>query len=218
MADIENTTERMKDRDAMLGFLAEGMIAGPDAPILAQEAAGQRQLVNSDKLPADMRPADRTEWEALGFTFGEPDPQDPMFMPATLPEGWAREGSDHAMWSYIKDPLGRRRVSIFYKAAFYDRSAHMNLTRLENYVTGCVMYDDGPLVFDEQWATREAVVAALRGERDYYLQQAASMRGHKSDPGRSAENLEKLEEIAQGYDEKAAAYETAAAEIEAGKP
>lgn len=93
----------------------------PDA-IVAQEAAGQRQVVNSDRMPTD-RSGDPAEWAALGFTFGAPDPADSLFCPATLPAGWKRQGSDHDMWSYIVDDRGVQRVAVFYKAAFYDRCA-----------------------------------------------------------------------------------------------
>lgn len=43
-----------------------------------------------------------------------------------VPDGWKKEGLDHDMWSYLVDDKKRRRASIFYKAAFYDRSAHIN--------------------------------------------------------------------------------------------
>lgn len=91
------------------------------------EAAGQQQLVNSDRLPVDTDGQDQAFID-LGFTFGEPDADDPLFRPATLPEGWTRRASDHDMWSYLVDETGTDRVSIFYKAAFYDRRAHMGLT------------------------------------------------------------------------------------------
>jgi hypothetical protein len=93
---------------------------GP-ARIEAMERDGQQQLVHSDRLPTDRR----GDFEALGFTFGEPDPDDPLFCPATLPDGWEKRSTDHSMGSVIVDPLGRERVSIFYKAAFYDRSAQV---------------------------------------------------------------------------------------------
>ena len=94
--------------------------------IVAMEAEGQQQLLNSDRLPSEIT-GDRKHFEALGFMFGDPDPADPLFMPATLPAGWAREGSDHDMWSYIVDETGTKRVAIFYKAAYYDRRAFMRL-------------------------------------------------------------------------------------------
>jgi hypothetical protein len=157
---IHNTSADMRDPANLLGLLLEGMSTGsPTGFIERQEAAGQRQLVNSDRLPTNK--GDRAEYEALGFTFGDPDPSDMMFSPATLPTGWRREGSDHAMWSHILDGLGRRRVSIFYKAAFYDRSAHMSLNTVYGYVQSCI-WDKAEVVTDETWATRQAVAAALR--------------------------------------------------------
>ncbi len=89
-----------------------------------QESAGQAQLVNSTVLPIDTRGRD-ADFEALGFTFGER--VDELFREATLPEGWTRKGSEHAMWSHLVDEQGRERVSIFYKAAFYDRCAFMDI-------------------------------------------------------------------------------------------
>jgi len=100
-------------------------------------------------------------FEALGFTFGPVDPHDPLFRPATLPDGWTKEGSDHDMWSYVVDELGRRRVGVFYKAAFHDRHADMTLHSLYSYVTGCVR-ESKPIVTDDTWATREAVTGELR--------------------------------------------------------
>ena len=95
--------------------------------IEAQEKQGQRELVESTDLPSRLNGGSDDDFIALGFAFGEPHARDPLFRPATLPEGWRREGSGHAMWSYILDEKGRQRVSIFYKAAFYDRDAFMSL-------------------------------------------------------------------------------------------
>jgi hypothetical protein len=121
---IRNTTRETQENP--LGFLAGAMGGDPSAPILAQEAQGQREVVNSTAIPTDMH-CKAEDLEALGFVLGEIHKDDPMFREATLPEGWQREGSDHAMWSYIVDERGFRRVSIFYKAAFYDRSAHIGI-------------------------------------------------------------------------------------------
>jgi hypothetical protein len=153
---IENTQDPASRELTSLLLLATG---DTEAVIGAQEKAGQTQLVHSDCLPTELR-SPREEFEALGFTFGAPDPHDPMFSPATLPDGWTKQGSDHDMWSYVVDERGRRRVGIFYKAAFYDRRADMHLIGLHGYVTGCV-YDGTPIVTDDLWATREAVAAVL---------------------------------------------------------
>lgn len=152
---IENTQDPGSVELTSMLLLATGDV---DSVIGAQERAGQSQLVHSDRLPTKLH-SPRAEFEALGFTFGEPDPRDPMFAPATLPDGWKREGSDHAMWSYIVDQHGRRRASIFYKAAFYDRDAFMGLIGVSGYVRECV-HNGTPIVTDDAWATRAAVAVA----------------------------------------------------------
>jgi hypothetical protein len=159
---IENTTESMKDPANALSFLAASTGPGGSGQAIDdQERAGQAQVVNSEQLPADLNGDDQADFEALGFTFGEADPGDPLFRPATLPEGWTREASDHHMWSYVVDQLRRRRVAVFYKAAFYDRRAFMRLNALRSYISECV-YGDSPIVTDDTWATPAAVAQALR--------------------------------------------------------
>ena len=135
--------------------------------IEAQESQGQRELVNSTRLPTDSR--DEDELLALGFSFGEPDPHDPMFRDATLPEGWRKEGSDHAMWSYILDERGARRVAVFYKAAFYDRSAFMRLQNVGASLATDALYGEGPVSLPS-WLTAnelaEVVASADRMDDD----------------------------------------------------
>ena len=158
MTEIRNTTADMNAPDGLdaLLLLATGLATGsPDEFIGAQEKAGQRQLVASQSLPTDTHGTDR-EFEAFGFVFGDPDPHDPMFRPATLPAGWSKRGSDHDMWSYVVDELGRDRVGVFYKSAFYDRRAHMSLTTVYGYLCSCV-YDGRAIVSDETWATPAAL-------------------------------------------------------------
>lgn len=202
MNPIDNTTARMKDPAHRLGFLLESLEeGGQSGPIERQERDGQRQLVNSDRLPADVK-GDRAEWGALGFTFGDPDPDDPMFMPATLPEGWKREGSDHAMWSYLVDQHGRQRVAIFYKAAFYDRRAFMRLESVGWYVTKHVEHG-GPLVITDEWATPEAVTTALEEGREGALAQAKEWRGDGPSDA-STKYVKEYEETAQKYAAKLA--------------
>ncbi len=199
---IDNTTRRMREDPAeRLAFL-EG-----------QERTGQHRLVNSDRLPSDH--GDDAPWLALGFTFGAPDPGDPLFMPATLPEGWKRQATDHSMGSVIVDTLGRERVSIFYKAAFYDRSANMHLISLSWYVAKHVEYE-GPLVLSDEWATRDAVTAAMRTHRENYLQEAAEFREFAADTERRSEgNRARCAELAESKEAVAAKYEAAIAALEA---
>ncbi len=110
--------------EALLGL---ALTLGASESIEYLEAEGQQELIESTVLPTVIVGATQPEFEALGFTFGEEVPGDPLFRAATLPEGWKREGSDHAMWSYVVDETGQQRVAIFYKAASYDRKAHMSL-------------------------------------------------------------------------------------------
>lgn len=218
MAGIDNTTRRMaEDPLEQVLFIADGMATGgAESFILGQEARGQRQLVHSDRLPSDVR-GDRAQWEALGFTFGEPDPDDPMFMPATLPDGWVKRPTDHSMWSVIADNLGRERVEVFYKAAFYDRSAFMRFNHLSVYVMKHVEYG-GPLVMDDDWATRDAVLAAMREHVEEGRRSAARFRDFATgdDPRRDEANRKGCAEIADEREATAAKYEAAIARLEAG--
>lgn len=96
--------------------------------IEAQEAQGQKTFVNSSTLPKDIndRNITRKTLEDMGIVFG--NDADDLFVNVTLPAGWKKVATDHSMWSELKDEKDRKRAMIFYKAAFYDRSAHMNLS------------------------------------------------------------------------------------------
>ena len=115
--------------------------------IYAQEAQGQREMLASTTLPTDMgwsrpgEPEPQEKFEALGFTFGDVVEGDPLFRQATLPEGWGREATDHSMHTSIVDERGIRRVSVFYKAAFYDRKASMNIVNVGREVAQKYLYD-----------------------------------------------------------------------------
>lgn len=114
---------------AALGALASGdienfVVASTPGGIEAQEKRGQEALVNPSNMPAQMWPS-RVAFETVGFVFG--DVIDRLFLKATLPPGWTREGTSHSMHSNILDAQGRRRVGIFYKAAFYDQRADASL-------------------------------------------------------------------------------------------
>lgn len=102
---------------------------GASESIYAQEAAGQRDLVESTTLPSEISDEDRKALQKHGVRFGKQVNDDPLFTYAFLPDGWQIKPSDHSMWSYLLDDKGRRRASIFYKAAFYDRKAHLSCER-----------------------------------------------------------------------------------------
>ncbi len=114
-------------------MLAFGMIMGGSAMIEHQEAMGQRSLVQSETLPTKMDPASKAQLEKAGVKFGEKVEGDDMFQYVKLPTGWKKVRTDHSMWSNLVDEKGRTRASIFYKAAFYDRSAHLSTNRRYSY-------------------------------------------------------------------------------------
>jgi hypothetical protein len=137
---IVNTTDQPAELhllDAM-GDLRQGRRTGQH--IEDMEARGQRQLVSqSSRLPTKgltwpMWGDSECEasilqatWSQLGVKIGTPVEGDPTFTNVELPLGWRLEATDHSMWSELLDDKGRVRASMFYKAAFYDRSAFIRL-------------------------------------------------------------------------------------------
>lgn len=155
-------------QDPLLTF-AEALL-NPDTFITDQESQGQVELVNSTSLPTEM--GDRTAYEAVGFVFGDPIPGDELFTAATLPAGWKKESTDHALWSSVVDQLGRKRVLVFYKAAFYDRKAHMSLSTVYSYANDCLENGRTP-VLDDAWSTRETYTEALDAIAEQHDERAA---------------------------------------------
>lgn len=106
--------------------LMEAMLGGASFAIERQEKRGQQELVYSDLLPTDGLHSLRAVLNGAGGSVGEAIPEDPMFTAVTLPPGWSKRDTDHRMWSALYDDKNRKRASIFYKAAFYDRSARIS--------------------------------------------------------------------------------------------
>jgi hypothetical protein len=133
--EIRNTTADVRANPI------EGLLTALPGGIEASEARGQAELVRSEVLPSDITAKDRDVLAAWGVVLGAPVENDTLFVHATIPAGWEKRRTDHAMWSDLVDDRGRVRASIFYKAAFYDRKAHLSVTtryRVE------VEYPDGP--------------------------------------------------------------------------
>ncbi len=127
--------------------VADGGMAG-DPPPRARQCFGVRQVDNFEQGRPDQvfLRVGRNDVYELNAAGGCPDMDfansretlkqmgitlgaevDDLFVKAQLPDGWTKRATDHAMWSDLLDEQGRRRAAIFYKAAFYDRSAHMSL-------------------------------------------------------------------------------------------
>lgn len=118
---------------AAKGDIANFIAASTPGGIEAQEKAGQQTLVASSLLPIQGSSMVEHHLSPLGFKLG--NTVDDLFVEATLPPGWSKKASDHDMWSSVVDEKGRDRIAVFYKAAFYDRKAHMSLTA--RYRIGC---------------------------------------------------------------------------------
>ena len=123
------------------GDLANAIIASTPGGIEAQEAQGQQDFVANETLPIKFNYCTREQIEAMGIVYG--DPVDDLFVEVTLPDGWHKQPTGHSMWSYLLDDQGRKRASIFYKAAFYDRRAFIDISRRYSCSTVPVLgYDD----------------------------------------------------------------------------
>lgn len=107
------------------GDMENFLTAATPGGIEAQEAAGQVTFCAQATLPKDMMGCTRADFEAMGFKFGAD--ADDLFVSVTMPAGWKKKATDHSMWSDLVDEKGRTRAQMFYKAAFYDRKAHVNL-------------------------------------------------------------------------------------------
>ncbi len=110
---------------AASGNIENFIAASTPGRIEAQEKNGQIEQSFLETLPIKGTASCRLVWEKLGFVFGTQ--ADDIFVNVTFPKGWRKKVTDHAMWSELVDDKGRKRGGIFYKAAFYDRRAHVNL-------------------------------------------------------------------------------------------
>lgn len=165
--------------DMATTFLAEALMTGSASfPVERQEAQGQRDLVESTQLPVKGSPGHGRDpgcdeaWAAAGIKFGPVNPKE-IFRDAEIPAGWKVRPTSHPMWSDLVDGRGRPRAKIFYKAAFYDRSAHMDVLPRFAVRKNLDHYDDEdysatmcrtPLRFDVldggavRWSTRTVYI------------------------------------------------------------
>ena len=111
-----------KGLEYFLDALATGDSTGA---VLRQKARGQAELQSSDTLPRDCN-VSRPDLQAVGFQFGAD--VDDLFVSVTLPAGWKKVPTKSSYWTDLVDEKGRKRADIFYKAAFYDRVAHIRFS------------------------------------------------------------------------------------------
>lgn len=145
-----------------------GLLGGTDAYVTGMEAGGQRQIVaDTSLMPTE------GDWEALGaLGFGAPEPtSDELFVKTTLPEGWTKGATEHDMHSNVMDERGVERVSVFYKAAFYDRRASFYVTNVGYSLCTSVIYGEDEPALPEKWdvlteAEREQFVKGLNAYQE----------------------------------------------------
>lgn len=107
------------------GDMDNAIIAMTPGGIEAQEAQGQKDFVGSETLPIERDEECTKVLKSKGVKFGTN--VDDLFQNVELPKGWKKKESDHSMWSSLVDENGTEIASIFFKAAFYDKSAFMRL-------------------------------------------------------------------------------------------
>lgn len=109
------------------GDMENMLVAMTPGGIEAQERAGRDKLVASSTLPIKANGCTWEQIEQAGIVRHKP--VDDLFVRVTLPDGWKVVATSHDMNSDLVDNKGRRRGNVFYKAAFYDRSAHITMHR-----------------------------------------------------------------------------------------
>lgn len=121
-----NTEEEVRRNPS--AFLGLGIMMGGSGAILHQEAQGQRYT-----LPTQVSAGGKEALEKSGVKFLAAVDGNPMFQYVELPAGWQKKATDHSMHSDLLDEKGRKRAGIFYKAAFYDRCAHLSVNCRYNF-------------------------------------------------------------------------------------
>lgn len=130
------------------GDIENFLVASTPGGIEVQEATGQTEINEKNLLPIQegMSGNSKENLEMMGVKVISES--DDLFYNVELPDGWKMEPSDHSMWSYLLDDKGRERASIFYKAAFYDRNAHISFT--PRFKTNYVSDNGGSPKYDYQ--------------------------------------------------------------------
>lgn len=133
-----NTNERVKKFPFLT--MAELMTKGTTAHIEDMEFHGQTKFTESDVLPIAFieypgaihcqRPCKSSKiLESMGVEFLGPVEDDDQFQYVRLPRGWKKVPLEHtSLWSELRNESDEVVAQIFYKAAFYDRHAHISIT------------------------------------------------------------------------------------------
>lgn len=109
---------------AMIGMSASQIVEG------IERAAVSEVESETTELPTDISKEGVAILKGWGVKFIGPKPDDDVFQLVNLPKGWTfKRHGDNGYHFALRDQNGRTRGSMFYKAAFYDRSANMYVCR-----------------------------------------------------------------------------------------
>ena len=134
-------------------------IKGEDNIVENMEKEGQQHVISNTMMARKMWPS-KEHFEQLGFIF-EDIPGDDVLCYATLPDGWSMKETDNAMCTNIIDENRVIRGSLIYKAAVYDRRAHMYL---KCHYMVCSRYADEDHLIDEIYFGNEKEILFVAGQ------------------------------------------------------
>lgn len=131
----------MKKREDMTpAALIAALLGGEDSEnflaattpggIEQQELDGQIKFLSKEVLPQKANHCSvhaEVAYHRMGIEIL--DVVDDLFLSVKLPDGWRKIGTEHRLWTRLLDNKGRERATIFYKAAFYDRDAFININQ-----------------------------------------------------------------------------------------
>ena len=148
----------MKNKELDINTVAMlSMVMGADV-IEYQEKLGQQNLCNSCELPIKCHDYGYfKKLHDMGITILHTEeeinnlPKGELFINVELPKGWSIKPTDHSMWSNLVDDKGRERASIFYKAAFYDRDAHLSFNRRFRISGKIADYDEKQFEYKDEY-------------------------------------------------------------------
>jgi hypothetical protein len=149
-----------------------GILFGDPGPILQQERIAQKEIVEvGEQLPIKSNTTGITnaaaQYGKMGIKVLVPSKGDDIFLNVKLPAGWKIVPTDHAMWTDLIDGKGRKRASMFFKGAFYDRDSFVNFIpryyRTHDYVDTTI---DKPHKYDKYYCVKDSVDESILFKTD----------------------------------------------------
>lgn len=198
---INNTAKEIASGDGLLTMSMQMIAMGTSSTIEHQEKVGQQQLANSREFPVRINSGCSLPIEdvlaRMGITFLRKVDGDNLFCEVVLPQKWHLKPTDHSMWSKLVDDKERSRASIFYKAAFYDRDAFVNLEARFSIKSHFHMPDEEKYLAPVTKTVYEMV------EEDFYDQRTSGFIGHYKRPRRrvAKQITERPRKYADDYEE-----------------